>query len=328
MIVGRTSGEVVKLAALCMAALALGTTPASAAFPERPVRIIVPFGAGGNADITARIVADKLGERLGQRFIIENQPGPGGMAAARSTLSAPHDGYTAIWLHSGTPAGVSLLKTQAFDPLKDFAPIGGVGSFDHVIATNSDSSLKTFGDLLKATREQPGKMNGGTVVVGSTPHLTSEYLKTAAGIDYQSVIFRTTPDLLVSVLRGDVQFMIDYFATMKGSIEDKKLRPIATTGLKRSPFLPDVPTVDESGIKGYEVKAWNALYVPSDAPKEAMEILGTALRQALAAPDVQKRLLDIGIVADPLTPEAQVKRMSTEIDKWRVVIQQAKIPQQ
>ena len=317
-----------KITTLCVAALALGTIPASAAFPDRPVRIVVPFGAGGNADITARIVADKLGERLGQRFIIDNQPGPGGMAAARSTLSAPHDGYTTIWLHSGTPAGVTLMKVQAFDPLKDFTPVGGVGSFDHVIATNSDSSLKTFGDLMRATRAQPGKLNGGTVVVGSTPHLTSEYLKTSAGIDYQSVIFRTTPDLIVSVLRGDVQFMIDYFATMKGGLEDKKLRPLATTGLKRSPFLPDVPTVDESGIKGYEVKAWNALYVPADTPKEAMDILGKALREALGSPDVQKRLLDIGIVADPLTPDAQVKRMSTEIEKWRGVIQQAKIPQQ
>jgi tripartite-type tricarboxylate transporter receptor subunit TctC len=314
--------------ALCVAALAFAAQPAAAAFPDRPLRIIVPFGAGGNADITARTVADKLGEKLGQRVIVENQPGAGGMTAARSTLQAPRDGYTMIWLHSGVPAGVTLIKAQAFDPLKDFTPISGVGSFDHVIATNAESPIKTFGDLVKAVQEQPGKLNGGTVVVGSTPHLTSEYLKNAGKLDYQSVIFRTTPDLLVSILRGDVQFMIDYYATMKSGLEDKKLRPLATTGLTRSPFMRDVPTVDESGIKGYEVKAWSALYVGADTPKDVMDTLGNSVRAVLAMPDVQKRLLDVGIVADPLSAEAQTKRMTTEIEKWRVVIQQAKIPQQ
>jgi tripartite-type tricarboxylate transporter receptor subunit TctC len=322
----------VKLSALglvaCLAALACGAEPASAAFPERPLRIIVPFGAGGNADITARILADKLGERLGQRVIVENQPGPGGMAAARSTLQAPRDGYTMLWLHSGVPAGVTLIKAQAYDPLKDFTPIGGVSSFDHVIATSSESALKSFGDLVKEAKDQPGKLNGGTVVVGSTPHLTSEYLKTAARVDYQSVTFRTTPELIVSALRGDVHFLIDYYATMKSGLEEKKLRPLATTGLARSPFLRDVPTVDESGLKGYEVKAWNALYVAADTPKELTDTLGSNLRSVMTMPEIQKRLLELGIVADPLTPEAQTRRMSSEIEKWRMVIQQAKIPQQ
>jgi tripartite-type tricarboxylate transporter receptor subunit TctC len=132
----------------------------------------------------------------------------------------------------------------------------------------------------------------------------------------------------VSVLRQDVQFVIDFFASMKAGLLDNKIRPLATTGMKRLPFLPDVPTVDESGLKGFEVSGWNALYAPVDTPKEAMDVLVEALRQVMVMPDVQKRLLDMGIIADPLSPEAQTRRMTNDIAKWRKVIQQAKIPQQ
>ncbi|HEY0568859.1 MAG TPA: tripartite tricarboxylate transporter substrate-binding protein [Xanthobacteraceae bacterium] len=315
-------------ATAALAAFAFTIAPASAEYPERPVRVVLPFAAGGIADITSRIVTERLGDKLGQRFVIDNQPGAGGISAARSALSAPRDGYVLAWLTSGTPISVSLFKTLPFDPLNDFVPIGGVGEFDGIIATGRDSDLKTFPDFLKAAREQPGKLNGGTIAIGGTQHLTSELLKTSADIDYQAVIFRTTPELIVSVLRKDVHTMIDYYAAMKSGLQDGSLRPLATTGDTRTPYLPDVPTVAESGVPGYEVTSWNSLYAPAGTPPEVIAKLAAALRETLQSPDVKQRLLDLGIVAKPLTGEEQTARMKSEIEKWRKVIERANIPKQ
>lgn len=297
--------------------------PAAAQFPERPLRIVLPFGAGGNADITARVLAEKLRDFLGQNVLVENLPGPGGMAAARATLSAPRDGHTLTWLHSGTATGVTLVKAQAFDPLRDFVPIGGVSYFDHVIATSKDSSLTTFNDLLSTARSRPGALNVGTVFVGGSAHLTSEYLKAKSRIDYQGVIFRSGPELVVAALRGDVHFVIDYFSSLKPTLQEGKLRALATTGLTRTPFLPDVPTVDESGVSGFKSVAWNAFYVAEGTPKAAIDRLSDALRQVLARMEVRKRLLDLGIVPEFLDPQAQDLRMRTDIEMWRNVAQTA-----
>jgi tripartite-type tricarboxylate transporter receptor subunit TctC len=294
-------------------------------FPERPLKIILPFGAGGNGDITARILAEKMGEVLGQRVVVENLPGPGGMAAARATLSAPRDGHTITWLHSGTATGVTLVKAQAFDPLTEFVPVGGVSSFDHVIATSSTSSLTTFKTLLDTARNEPGKLNAGTVFVGGSANLTSEFLKIKAGLNYQNVIFRSGPELIVAAIRQDVQFTIDYFSSLKTTLQDGKLRALATTGLERTPFLPDVPTAHESGLPGFESKAWNALYVGAGTPGEVVARLGAVLRDVLAMPDVKKRLFELGIVTDALTAEAQDGRMRSDIEMWRKVAESANL---
>ena len=304
-------------------ALAVNAGPARAQFPERPLRIVLPFGAGGNGDITARVLAEKLKDILGQNVLVENLPGPGGMAAARATLSAPRDGHTMTWLHSGTATGVTLVKAQAFDPLREFVPIGGVSSFDHVIATSKNSSLVTFKDLLDAARSRPGALNVGTVFVGGSAHLTSEYLKSKSAISYQGVIFRSGPELIVAALREDVQFIIDYFSSLKATLQDEKLRALATTGPKRTPFLPDVPTVNESGIPGFESLAWNALYVANGTPKAAIDRLSAALRDVLERADVRMRLLDLEIVPEFLDPQAQNSRMRADIEIWRNVAQTA-----
>jgi tripartite-type tricarboxylate transporter receptor subunit TctC len=313
----------IRLILLGILALTSSLVPAKAAFPERPLKITLPFGAGGNGDITARVLAEKLGKVLGQSVVVENLPGPGGMAAARATLSAPHDGHTITWLHSGTATGVTLVKAQAFDPLTEFVPIGGVSSFDHVIATSATSPLNSLKALLETARKEPGKLNVGTVFVGGSANLTSEFLKIKAGLDYQNVIFRSGPDLIVGAMRNDVQFIIDYYSSLKTTLQEGKLRALATTGLKRTPFLPEVPTVDEAGVPGFESKAWNALYVATDTPPDAVAQLSSALREVLAMPDVQKRLFALGIVADGLTPEAQDRRMRTDIEMWRRVAETA-----
>ncbi len=199
-------------------------------YPSRPVRFILPFGAGGVADITARLAAEKLGDKLGQRFVVENMPGPGGIAAARAVLSQPADGYTIGLVTNGTSISAAIYKALPFDPVKEFATISSIGYFDLVFATNADSEFKTLPDFIKAARAQPGKLNVGTINVGGTQNLAAELLKSSVGLNFQIIPYRGTPDVIVALLRNDVNLMVDFYAAMKGTLTDKKITAVATSG--------------------------------------------------------------------------------------------------
>src|SRR5215212_1541840 len=177
---------------------------AQQSYPNRPIRFILPFAAGGVADVTARVVADQLGEKLGQRVVVENQPGPGGFAAGRAIATAAPDGYTLGLLTNGTAISAAIYKSLPYNPVKDFTPISAVGNFDLVFATNAELQYRTLADVLKAAREQPGKLNIGTIAVGSTQHLGAELLKSLAGVNIQIVPYRATPEVIVALLRNDV----------------------------------------------------------------------------------------------------------------------------
>jgi len=308
-------------------ALAFGNAKAQT-YPDRPVRIVLPFAAGGVADITARIVADALGQKLNQRFIVENTPGAGGIAAARAVMSAPADGYTLAMLTNGTAISVPLFKSLPFDPLKDFVPISSLGYFDFVVGTNATSSYKTMGDILKAAREQPGKLNVGTINIGSSQNLSAELLKSAANINFTIVPYRASPEVLVGLLRDDVQVMIDNYAAMKSALLDKKITAVGTTGSSRSAALPGVPTVSEGGVKDYEVISWNALFAPAGTPPDVIAKLNTALQGVLADPGIKQRALDLGIEAKASTPADIGNRLKADIEKWGKVIERANIPKQ
>lgn len=310
------------------ACLAAWPAAAQSSYPTRPVRIVLPFAAGGVADITARIVADKLGEKLGQRFIIDNQPGAGGISAARGALSAAPDGYTLAMLTNGTAVSVSLFKSLPFDPLKDFAPISSLGFFDFIVATNAASPLHTLADVLKMAQEQPGKLNMGTINVGSTQNLSAELFKSTAKVNFTIIPYRSTPEVIVGLLREDVQVMIDTYAAMKSALGDQKIRAIAATGPRRSEYLPDVPTVQEAGVPGYDVLSWNALFAPAKTPKEVIDTLNRALREILAEPEVKRRLLDLGIEAKAGSPDELRERLQADIAKWGRVIEQAGVAKQ
>src|SRR5215471_10066401 len=266
----------VTLVALLMAAAMPGATGAQVRYPERPVRIIVPFGPGGVADITTRLVGEKLGAKLGQRFVIENVPGAGGIPAARAALLAPHDGYTITLLTNGTAISVPLYKSLPFNPLKDFVPISSVGYFDGVFAASAASEYKTMADFLKAAREKPGTLNVGTINVGSTQNLSAELLKSLSGVNFVIIPFRTSGEAVVAVLRNDVQMVVDFPPALAAGLSDHKLRPVAATGPVSAKSLGGVPTVAEAGVAGYEVKSWNALYAPTAAPKEDIAVLNAA----------------------------------------------------
>jgi tripartite-type tricarboxylate transporter receptor subunit TctC len=299
---------------------------AEANYPNRPVRIVLPFAAGGVADTTARIIAEKLGEKLGQRFYVENQPGAGGIAAARTVTSAPADGYTLVLLTNGTAISVSLFKKLPFDPLRDFTPVSSLGFFDFIFCTGAASDFRTLADFIAAAKAKPGALNVGTINIGSTQNLSAELFKTAANIDFTIVPYRGTPDVEVSLLQGNIALMIDSYSATRGNIADGKFRALASSGAARSASTPDLATVQESGVANYDVVSWNALFAPARTPPEIVKTLNSALRDILADADLKKRLIALGIEAKASSPEEISARLKSDIDKWRKVIERAKIP--
>jgi len=324
------------LAGVVLGAMAIGTDGvlardpawAQSGYPDRPVRIIVPYGPGGVADVTMRIVAHKLSERLGQQFIVENRPGAGAIIAAQAGLSAPPDGYTLSMTGNNHAISASLFKALPYDTLRDFAPISTTTFFDILIATRASSPLKTVTDVVSAARADPAHFNFGTVAPGSTQNLAVELFKMVTGLPGSVVIYRTTPELLSGVLRGDVDVLFDYYAALQGPIVDGKLAVIATAGAARAPLLPDVPTVMESGLTDYEVTSWNGLSAPTGAPSEIIQRLNGEINEALRQPDVQARTRQVGVVARGSTPEEMHERTKSDIAKWKAVIEKSGLARQ
>jgi tripartite-type tricarboxylate transporter receptor subunit TctC len=298
------------------------------AYPVRPVRLVLPFGAGGVADVTSRLTAEKLGEKLGQRFVVENQPGAGGINAARSVISAAPDGYTLGLVTNGTAISVPLFKALPFDPSKDFDLVSTLGYFDLIFAVNGESRFKTLADVVEAARAAPGKLNVGTINIGSTQNLGAELFKSSAGVDFQVVPYRGSPEIIVGLLRNDVDLMVDFYAAMRAALQDGKLRALAVSGSHRSSALANVPTVQEAGVKDYEVTSWNGIAGPQGLPREVVDVLNRSLHDILAIPEVVKQYADVGIEAKASTPEELATRLRQDIEKWSNVIERANIPKQ
>jgi tripartite-type tricarboxylate transporter receptor subunit TctC len=316
--------NVLRTVAVLVAALA--AMPANAqAYPDRPVKIVVPFGAGGVADVSSRIIADELGERLGQRFVIENMPGAGGISAAETVLAAPPNGYTLGLVTNGTAITAALFNRLPFDPTVDFEMISMLGTFDLVFAVDAASPHQTLVDFVTAAKVSPGKLNIGTVNIGGTQNLGAELLKSAAGIDVQIVPFRNSPDIVVALLRDDVQMMVDFPAAVKGQTDDGRLRLLATSGPKRSPSMPNLATVAECGVEGYQVTSWNGMFAPRGTPSSIIALVNATLREVLALPDVKRRLLELGIEARPSSPEELTTLFKADVRKWDDVIAHAGI---
>jgi tripartite-type tricarboxylate transporter receptor subunit TctC len=311
------------------AALILAMGPfsqAQAKWPEKPIRLVLPFGAGGVADVTARIMADKLSLKFDQRVYVENMPGPGGIAAARAVISAAPDGYTMAYVTNGTAISVAAFNSLPFDPVKDLAMVSMVGTFDLVFVVNAESEFKTLGDFVKAARANPGKLNIGTIAVGGTQNLGGELFKSVGNLNVQIVPYKNSPDIVVALLRNDVQMMVDFPPAVQGQVNDKKLTILATSSPKRSPLMPDVPTVDEGGVKGYEVISWNGVGAPKDTPKEIIDTLNKAITEVMAMPDVKEQFAKVGVIAQASTPAELMGRLTGDIKKWNDVIEKAGIP--
>ena len=255
------------LIALLLGAVSVGSTRAQTAYPSRPIRIVVPFGAGGFADITVRLLADKLARRANAQVVIENRPGAGGVVAASAVTSAAPDGYTLFVFSSGIALSKSLLKSMPFDPATAFAPISTMAQFDLLVLVKADSALHTLKQALDAARADPQKFNVGTINPGSTQNVTGELLRSISGIPIPVVPHRTSAEVLTALLRGDMQIGIESYAALKSAIDANQIRAIAASGARRSPQQPDVPTFRESGIDA-AVDGWNSLVAPAGTPRD------------------------------------------------------------
>jgi tripartite-type tricarboxylate transporter receptor subunit TctC len=312
-------------------AVALGaalsvTVRAQNDYPIRPVSFIVPYAAGGVADVGMRILGDKLSDRLKQPFVIENRPGGGGVVAAQAGATATPDGYTLLMIGNNTAIAEALFNKLPYNVLTDFASVSTAAFFDVLIVTRSGSPLKSMQDVVAAAKANPGKLNVGTINPGSTQNLAADLFASTAGINIAIVPFRASPDMAGAVMRGDVDVAFEFYAAINGLLADKKIVALASTGPKRTGYLPDVPTVIEGGIKGYEVSSWNGISVPSATPKTVIATLNAAMKDVIPSADVQSKSAQMGMEMRWSTPDEMTARMKSDIAKWGAVIDKAGIP--
>jgi len=316
-----------QLAALIALTAAAAIAPAQP-YPARPIRFLVPFGPGGVGDITARVVAQKMSASLGQQVIIDNRPGAGGIVASEIVAKAAPDGHTLLLLNNAHAVSMSLFKSLPYDTLRDFAPISSIATFSIVLLVNADSPIKSVKDLIASARANPGKLNFGTIQIGATQHLSSELFKAMAGIDVVHVPFGNTGAVLTGLRGGSVQVAFEFIAPVVGQVKAGALRALAVSTRSRFAGLPDIPTVQEAGVPGYEVMSWNGVGAPAGTPKAVIFRLNKAVTAALAMPDVKQRFQELAVDTRPDTPGGFRNLIASEIDKWGKVIETAKIPRQ
>jgi len=300
----------------------------SQSYPSKPVRIVLPFGPGGIADIVTRTIAPRLGEGLGQQVVVENLPGAGGIRAAEAVARAEPDGHTLLLLTNGNAVSQALFKSLPYDPVNDFAMISTVAYFSMVIVTGEKSKAKTLQDMIAIAKANPGKLNIGTITPGGTQHLAGELFRSTAGIDALVVPHKTTGEVIIATRNGNVDLAVDFVAPLLSNIRSGALRALAVTAGKRFPGLPEVPTVIESGVAGYDVSSWNALAAPAKTPRAVIDRVQQELVKALAAPEVQKRFGELGVDGRTSTPAELRDFFVSESRRWARVVEAAKIPKQ
>lgn len=301
---------------------------AAQAFPTKPVKVLVPFGAGGVADITARVVAQKMGETLGQQVVVENRPSAGGIVAAEAVAKSDPDGHTLFLVSNGAAVSATLFRTLPFDTVKDFAPISTLGFFDIAVLVNGESKINTIADLLAYAKANPGKLSMGSINIGSTQHLSAELFRSMSSVDGLVVPFKGTPAVITALRANDVQVAFEILAPVIAQVKGGTLRAIGVAGEKRFPGLPNVPTVAESGVPGYFASSWNGLSAPAKTPRAVVDRLNKEVNAAVASPEVKNRLLELGVDARAGSSDALQKLLVAEIAKWGAVIERAKIEKQ
>ncbi len=317
------------LAAALAALACAGGAPAWAQdFPSKPVKIVVPFGPGGAGDLTARAVGARLAEVWGKPVVIENKPGAGGVVAADSVVKAEADGHTLFLMSNGTAVTQALFQNLPFDTVRDLAPVSTLGFFDLVVVVPEGSPHKTLQELLAHAKAHPGKLNIGSINVGSTQNLAAELFKSTAGIQGQVVPFNGTP-ALINALRGNqVDVGVEILGPVLTQIKANGLRALAVTDDQRSVVLPQVPTARESGVNDLVISSWNALAVPAKTPAAVVQKLNRDIAAALANPDVKAKLLNVSVEARASSPEKLRDTLVSDIKRWQDVIQKAGIPRQ
>ena len=290
------------------------------AYPSKPVRFLVPFTAGGGADIIARVIGQKLQEKWGQQVVVDNRGGAGGNLAAELTAAAAPDGYTIFQFNVANAIAISLYKKLNYDPVKDFSAVSLLASSPFIFLAQPALKAATVQELIAQAKAQPGKLIYASSGNGGPSHLAGELLKTMAGINITHVPYKGVAPALSDVFAGQVQLMFAVPASGLPQVKAGRLRALGVTGAKRTPLAPDLPTVAESGVPGYEASTWYGLVTPAKAPRAVVSKLYADVKQVLALPEVQERLTGVGVELIGNSPEEFAQFIKTEIARWSRVV--------
>ena len=310
------------LAALALSAAQVQAQP----FPNKPMRLVVPFGPGGVGDITARTVAQKMSEAMGQQIIIDNRPSAGGVVAAEMVARAEPDGYTLMLLNNANAVSMAMFKSLPYDTLKDYTMVSTLAAFSLGVLVAPDSPVKTTRELIAQARTAGAKFNGGSIAIGTAQHLSAELFKSMAGLSHTNVPFNNTGALIAALRSNDVQAAFEFLPPVLGQIRAGTLRAVAVSSKTRFALLPNVPTLDESGLTGYDVISWNGIGAPAKTPRAIVERLNQEAHAAVNSPSVKQRFAELGIEQNLNSPEGMRTFVTGEIAKWNALIDKARIP--
>ena len=309
-----------------LAAMFGGTGALAQTYPAKPVRLVVPFPAGGATDILARTISLRAAEKLGQQIIIDNRPGAGGTIGSDHVAKAAPDGYTLLIATGSTHSIGPIINSKIpYNVERDFAPVSYVARTSNVLVVPNSLPVKNLKEFIALLKANPGKYNFGSSGNGTNSHLSGELFKAQAGVFMTHIPYRGTGLVFTDMVAGQVHMLMDNYVTAQSNIRDGKLRVLGTTSLQRLPFMPDVPTLDEQGLKGFDVSNWFGIYAPKGTPADVVARVGNAFNQALQEPDLQKRLTALGATPTGSTPQEMAKVVAGDTVKWSTLIRDRKI---
>ena len=309
------------VAAICI----VGPLAAQGRFPDRPITLLVPFAPGGIADLTARAVAESMGRTLGQPVVVENRPSAGSIVASQAVAAARPDGHTLLLISNGNAVSVGLFKKLPYDTLKDFAPVTTLGFFDVGLFAPANSRFATLREVVAFAKAHPGKLNVGTIAVGSTQQLAAKLFETVAGVDVLVVPYKGSPAVLTALRAGEIDIAFEIVGPMVPQVAAGAVKALAVSSDRRNPALPDVPTVQQAGVARYNVASWNGLAAPAGTPPAVIDALNKAAREAVADTAVQDRLGRLGMRLQAGSPAELQTLLASEVRRWGDVIRAAKI---
>jgi len=309
-----------------MAATALpGLARSQGRYPDKPIQLLVPFGPGGIADITARAVAEVMSQRLGQPIVVDNRPSAGSIVASQAVATAKPDGYTLLLMSNGNAVSVGLFKKLPYDTKKGFAAISTLGYFDIGLFVPGNSRFTSLKDVVAHARANPGKLNVGSIAAGSTQHLAAKLFETVAGLDVVLVPYKGSPAVVTALRSGEIDLAFEIIGPMLPQVQAGVVKALAVSSDKRNPALPGVPTAIEGGVAGYNVASWNALAAPAGTPPEVIELLNRTAHEAVASPAVKDKLAKLGMRVAASSPAELERLLASEIERWGAVIRAARI---
>ena len=313
---------------LAIAAMPIAVAPVAAqgSFPSRPLRLVVPYPPGGGADILARTLSQSLAENLGQSIVVDNKAGANGIIGTDMVAKAPPDGYTLVMGNIGPNAiNQALYANLPYDCVKDFAPVALTGYTTHILAVNSNMPVANVGELIQLAKKQPGKLTFASSGIRGSPHLAGELFMMLTGTKMVHVPYKGASPGNSDLVAGQVDLTFNTLPPLLQFARTGRIKALAVTGMKRASSLPDVPTIDESGVKGYDVSTWYGILAPAGTPAEIVAKLNAAILKSLKTPEVQQKLQGQGYDVDTSTPEQFASLIRTEVDKWKKVVKEANV---